>query len=140
MMKLLLAGLFPGFLGGFSGPVVGQAAVQRRGAQPAIGGPELFRETTRVSVDSAGAQGNFTSLDPSISADGRYVVFRSLATNLVPLDTNGKTNVFLHDRASGTTTRVSVDSAGEQGNGGSFDASISGDGSAARSAAAHRVL
>jgi Tol biopolymer transport system component len=84
--------------------------------------------TTRVSVDSAGNQGNAHSVYPAISADGRYVAFESDASNLVPGDTNGTTDVFVHDRQTGETTRVSVDSAGNQGNGGSFDPVISADG------------
>ena len=58
-----------------------------------------------------------TVITPSISADGRYVAFDSNATNLVPGDTNGYDDVFVHDRQTGQTTRVSVDSAGNQGNG-----------------------
>jgi len=84
-------------------------------------------QTTRVSVDSAGYQGNFGSGNPSISADGRYVAFHSIASNLVPGDTNTY-DVFVHDRQTGQTTRVSVDSAGYQGNFGSGNPSISADG------------
>jgi Tol biopolymer transport system component len=72
-------------------------------------------ETTRVSVDSAGNQGNADSHFPAISADGRYVAFQSLASNLVPGDTNNAADVFVYDRQTGETTRVSVDSAGNQG-------------------------
>ena len=72
--------------------------------------------TTRVSLDSAGNQGNFSSSGPSISADGRYVAFRSFADNLVPGDTNDERDVFVRDRQTGTTTRVSLDSVGNQGN------------------------
>lgn len=85
-------------------------------------------QTTRVSVSSTGTQGNDLSGNPGISADGRYVVFESLATNLVGGDTNGKWDVFVHDRQTGQTRRVSVGSTGAQGNGGSAGASISGDG------------
>ncbi len=86
--------------------------------------------TERVSVDSGGAPGNSDSgvYGISISADGRYVAFDSLATNLVPADTNGALDVFVRDRLSGTTTRVSVDSGGAQGNSDSFSPSISADG------------
>ncbi len=83
--------------------------------------------TTRVSVDSSGAQGNGASYSPSISAHGRYVAFHSLS-NLVPGDTNGADDVFVHDRTNSTTTRVSVDSSGAQGNGASYSPSISADG------------
>ena len=85
-------------------------------------------ETTRVSVTSNGEQGNSTSYEASISADGRYVVFESSANNLVSGDTNGTTDVFVHDRQTGETTRVSVASDGGQGNGGSYSPSISADG------------
>ncbi|WP_293129507.1 calcium-binding protein [Microcoleus sp. bin38.metabat.b11b12b14.051] len=74
--------------------------------------------TTRVSVDSAGNQGNDTSGSPSISADGRLVAFTSFAPNLVPGDTNNRSDIFVRDLSTNTTTRISVDSAGNQGNGG----------------------
>jgi Tol biopolymer transport system component len=85
-------------------------------------------QTERVSVDSSGVQGNGRSNFPSISADGRYVAFWSLADNLVSGDTNGAYDVFVHDRQSGQTERVSVDSSGAQANNSSFNPSISGDG------------
>src|SRR5205823_7255077 len=72
--------------------------------------------TERVSVDSAGNEGNGGSGGTAISADGRFVAFSSYATNLVAGDTNGVADVFVHDRQTGTTERVSVDSAGTQGN------------------------
>jgi Tol biopolymer transport system component len=103
------------------------------------GGPDVFVHdrqsgaTERVSVDSSGAQGNAGSgfVTVSISADGRYVAFVSDSTNLVPGDTNGFRDVFVHDRQSGATERVSVDSSGVQGNSSSglvSGVSISGDG------------
>ena len=98
--------------------------------------------TVRVSVDSAGAEGNNNSNFPSISGDGRYVAFESDATNLLGVgnDTNGSTDVFVHDRDTDedgqydepgevSTVRVSVDSAGAEGNGNSNNPSISADGS-----------
>jgi hypothetical protein len=85
--------------------------------------------TERVSVDSAGAEGNGSSSWASISADGRYVAFESLATNLVAGDTNGWPDVFVHDRVTGITERVSVDSTGAEGNGDSHRPELSGDGS-----------
>ena len=87
------------------------------------------RETTRVSVDSAAVQGDQGSFEPAISGDGRYVAFRSSATNLVAGDTNTRTDIFVHDRQTGETTRVSVDSSGVQGNSYSYQPAISGDGS-----------
>lgn len=73
--------------------------------------------TERVSVSSQGKQGDRESKPwPSaISADGRFVAFNSSATNLVPGDTNGAEDVFVHDRVTRVTTRVSVSSEGRQG-------------------------
>ena len=85
-------------------------------------------ETTRVSVDSSGTQGNGRSGSPSTSADGRYVAFYSAASNLVSGDTNDTWDVFVHDRSAGITTRVSVDSSGTEGNDTSRNLSISADG------------
>jgi Tol biopolymer transport system component len=73
-------------------------------------------ETKRVSVDSGGNQGNDVSGYPAISPDGRYVAFGSDASNLVSGDTNGVTDVFVHDCETGETTRVSVSSDGAEGN------------------------
>src|SRR5262245_2496236 len=68
--------------------------------------------TTRVSVASNGAQGNGDSGQPAMTPDGRFVVFTSLASNLVAGDGNAARDVFLHDRKTGETTRVSVRSDG----------------------------
>ena len=84
--------------------------------------------TERVSIDSTGAQANGGSWGETISADGRYVAFISDATNLVPGDTNGATDIFVRDRQTNTTERVSVDSAGAQANDFSGQPSISADG------------
>jgi len=85
--------------------------------------------TTRVNVDSSGAQANNRSDLASISADGRYVAFDSEASNLVPHDTNGRYDVFVHDRRTGETFRVSVDSMGFQANHLSWWGRIAPDGS-----------
>jgi len=66
----------------------------------------------RVSVSTGGIAGNDRSQFPSVSDDGRYISFRSEATNLVPNDTNGIADYFVRDRFTGTTERVSVDSLG----------------------------
>ena len=85
--------------------------------------------TTRVSVTSAGGQANGGgSGTVRLSADSRYVAFSSSATNLVTNDTNAAFDVFLHDRTTGQTTRVSVDESGAQANGGSGQSAISADG------------
>ncbi len=82
---------------------------------------------TRVSVDNAGTEGNNLSSDPAISSDGRYVAFWSRASNLVSGDSNGRADVFVRDRDLGTTMRVSLDSAGNQGNGDSWYPDFSPD-------------
>ncbi|MFN2582670.1 MAG: hypothetical protein ABR498_08025 [Candidatus Dormibacteria bacterium] len=79
----------------------------------------LTGTTTRVSVATDGSEGNESSYDPNISADGRYVAFFSDATNLVANDTNGFPDCFLRDMATGATTLVSLASDGSQGNAGS---------------------
>ncbi|MEP6987284.1 MAG: hypothetical protein ABI970_16895, partial [Chloroflexota bacterium] len=84
--------------------------------------------TERVSVSSSGLQANNISTSPGISADGRYVVFDSNASNLVPGDTNNKTDIFVHDRQTGSTERISVSSTGTQGNNQSITSVISADG------------
>src|SRR5689334_17711138 len=84
-------------------------------------------QITRVSVSTAGTEANGASFTPSVSADGRFVVFSSLATNLVADDTNGVADVFLRDRDTDTdgildeagavsTTRLSLGSGSLQAN------------------------
>jgi Tol biopolymer transport system component len=81
-----------------------------------------------VSVTAAGRSGNAQSWTPSVSADGRYVAFSSYATDLVPGDGNGTGDVFVRDRVSRTTVRVSVDSAGLDADAESWSPSVSADG------------
>lgn len=86
-------------------------------------------DLTRVSVDSSGAEANGRSFSGQLSADGRYVVFVSAATNLVPDDTNNAEDVFVKDRQTGAATLVSAASqTGEQANNGSGTPAISNDG------------
>jgi Tol biopolymer transport system component len=73
--------------------------------------------TTRVSVSTGGGQADGHSTQPTVSPDGRYVAFRSLASNLVAADTNGQQDVFIHDRHTGSTERVSVGPGNVQSNG-----------------------
>lgn len=84
--------------------------------------------TCRASVSSAGEQANDDSFLPSLSANGRLVAFKSLASNLVPNDSNGAADVFVHDCQAGTTELISVSTRGEIGDDNSFPPSISGDG------------
>ncbi len=84
--------------------------------------------TERVSVATGGAEGDGNSSEPAIDADGRFVAFESDATTLVSGDTNGTTDIFVHDRQTGTTERVSVATGGTEGNGNSVSAAISADG------------
>jgi Tol biopolymer transport system component len=86
------------------------------------------RVTHRVSVDSAGAQANEGSWQSTMSDDGRYVAFTSVATNLVAGDTNGQADVFVRDMATGLTTRVSVGGLGAEGSGWSEFPVLSGNG------------
>ena len=88
----------------------------------------LLGTTERVSVSSSGEQGNDTSYRPSVAAEGRFVAFASLASNLVPGDSNGREDIFVRDRLLGTTERVSVSSSGEEGNHSSPISTISADG------------
>src|SRR4051794_21844366 len=76
--------------------------------------------TERVSVSTPGHQATgcwVFSKAPAISADGRYVVFGSNATNLVPGDTNAAMDVFVRDVVAGTTVRANVTSDGGQSKG-----------------------
>ncbi|MCY2990669.1 MAG: S8 family serine peptidase [Planctomycetota bacterium] len=110
-------------------------------------GPDVFvydrqnRSLERVSVASDGTEGSCSTSEcwnvgqsyvkdtpPAISADGRFVAFQSFWDNLVPGDSNGFIDVFVHDRQTHTTERVSVASDGTEGNYFSFGPSISGDG------------
>ena len=81
-----------------------------------------------VSVNDSGAQGDDTSGQGVVSADGRYVAFTSFARNLVLEDTNFRNDVFVRDRVARTTRRVSVGSAGEQGDLDSLGPAIDSDG------------
>lgn len=73
-----------------------------------------------ASVATSGTQSNGPSTYAGLSGDGRYVVFTSSGSNLVASDTNGVDDVFVRDRFAATTTRISVDSGGQQSNGPSY--------------------
>ncbi len=72
--------------------------------------------TERVSLTDSGGEVNAGIGYGSMSADGRFVAFSTSATNVVPGDTNATWDIFVRDRQNGTTERVSVESAGVQGN------------------------
>lgn len=88
----------------------------------------LTGKTERVSIGSNGAQANGASRLPAISSDGRFVAFASLASNLVQNDTNSAEDVFIHDRATGVTERVSLSNSGAEGAGASHSPAVSRDG------------
>lgn len=87
-------------------------------------------ETRRVSLGRGGAQVRGASFFPALSADARYVAFASEAPDVVSGDTNGTTDVFVHDRQSGVTARASVGPGGVQGSmpSGRYGVAISADG------------
>jgi Tol biopolymer transport system component len=96
--------------------------------------------TMRISVAADGDQADSRGFDrstrrnlfmsrPFLSADGRYAAFTSRASNLVPDDRNGVSDVFVHDLLTGTTARVSVSADGEEADAASVVAGISADGS-----------
>ncbi len=96
-------------------------------AQPAAPGA-----TVRVSVPSSGGEASgfapSPTAPPAVSADGNIVAFESDSSNLVNGDTNGVTDIFVRDRGTGHTERVSVATDGTQGNKGSFRPGLSADG------------
>jgi uncharacterized repeat protein (TIGR01451 family) len=85
-------------------------------------------ETSRVSVAAGGAEANGGSGPPVLSADGNFVAFGSYATNLVAGDTNGKSDIFVHDRLTSETSRVSIATGGMEANGDVFGFAISANG------------
>lgn len=85
-------------------------------------------ETTRVSVASDGGEVDNSSGEPSISPDGRFMVFQSAASNLIEGDANGTIDIFLHDLETNTTIRVSVDWGGLEANLNSGYSSVSKNG------------
>jgi Tol biopolymer transport system component len=84
--------------------------------------------TERVSVGAGGVEGNGSSSLCSLSANGRFVAFASTASNLVAGDSNGVRDIFVRDRALGTTERVSASATGRAANGASGQPFVSADG------------
>lgn len=84
--------------------------------------------TTRVSVSSSGGEADGASSQLALSGDGQVVAFVSVATNLVAGDSNEQADVFVHERATGATSRASISSTGGQGDGQSYRPSLSREG------------
>ncbi|HWJ05546.1 MAG TPA: hypothetical protein VNS57_07120 [Steroidobacteraceae bacterium] len=84
--------------------------------------------TELISVAVDGVSGQSFSLDPAISADGRYVAFTSWVRNLVPNDVNGYHDVFVRDRQTRTTERVSLSANGAELSWGAAGPTVSGNG------------
>ncbi|WP_405869167.1 hypothetical protein [Streptomyces sp. NBC_00005] len=96
---------------------------------PATAAPAPRPQTERVTLTGTGEQGNENAYGPQFSADGRFAVFSAYASNLVPGDTNGNSDVFVRDLRKGTVERVSVGPDGAQAVGGESNAqAISADG------------
>jgi hypothetical protein len=107
-----------------------QSAQAELDDEPPAGSAEAG-SITRVSVASNGSEANGHSVNASISADGRYIAFDSAASNLVEGDSGRHRDVFIHDRETGETTRISQITYGdrvEEGDDGSSHPVISGNG------------
>jgi Tol biopolymer transport system component len=104
------------------------AAVTTAVLLPALAGAQFRGTATIADVSSEGEQADESAADPSISADGRFVAFASAASNLVPLDTNGDTDIFVYDTQTGVIERVSVTWQGQEARDDSEKPSISADG------------
>ncbi len=94
-------------------------------------GERLFASRTApqlVSVNSAGAPGNGDSIFPALNYDGRFVAFKSTSSNLAANDVNRVDDVFVHDRLTGSTERISVNRSGGDADDSSFPPSISDNG------------
>src|SRR4051812_30514172 len=105
-------------LGSTSGRSRASARLAAAGVAALLAGvaPARADTTERASVGPGGRQADDGNNGPlSISADGRFVAFVSVATNLVPGDTNGWADVFVRDRETGRTERASVGPGGRQG-------------------------
>jgi Tol biopolymer transport system component len=115
-------------LGATAAVVVGFVRVGGVDPRDVSGIPAPFGQGAPSRAALTPAPGNRYSEAPLISADGRFLAFDSHASNLVADDTNGRNDVFIRDRTSGKTTRVSVRTGGEQSNDASYLRAISADG------------
>jgi Tol biopolymer transport system component len=112
----------------FSSSASNLVAGDTNGVQDVFLRDQVSGYTTRVSVDSFGAQANGASSSPAISADSFYVAYQSMASNLVAGDTNSRPDVFVYHRITGVTTRISLATGGTQANSVSNSPAISTDG------------
>jgi Tol biopolymer transport system component len=117
-------GRFVGFLSDASNLVPGDT----NGTVDVFVHDRLTGGTARASVSSDGAEANGASAPAAISADGRFVTFNSEASNLVPSDTNGQRDIFVHDRLTGETERVNVSSSGDEANADTYIPALSANG------------
>lgn len=95
---------------------------------------DVFRVVARTGaielVSASGASADAVSGDASVSGDGRYVAFDSLASNLVPGDENDASDVFVYDAVTGVLVMASRPTGAQLlGNGNSGSTAISDDGS-----------
>ena len=117
-----------------SGRFVAFTSVATLAPTPGGSGAQIFmhdRQTGQpsvVSIDSLGNAGNGASSQPTISADGRFIAFTSVAPNLAPIPGASGAQIFLRDTQAGTTTLVSQDATNNAGNGASSQPTISADG------------
>lgn len=84
--------------------------------------------TTSIISLASGVPANDVSQLPNLSADGRFVAFTSFASDLVSNDANARADIFVHDRQTDTTTRVSVATNGDEADEGSLGSALSADG------------
>ncbi|MDQ2985551.1 MAG: calcium-binding protein [Armatimonadota bacterium] len=117
-------GRFVAFVSSASNLVVGDT----NGVEDVFVHDRLFGQTTRISINTSGVQGNNRSGSPAVDGNGRFVTFSSFASNLVASDTNNQGDVFIHDRVLGTTQVVSKSTGGVLGTHESRLPSISNDG------------
>ncbi len=128
-------GRFVAFLSHSPNLVAGDTTEPPGSSSPPDQGDVFVRDretdrTERVSVSSEGDEATHLSLSPAISGDGRFVSFKSLASNLVDGDTNQVDDVFLHDRDTDATERVNLSGSEQQADAGGFSGatSVSDDG------------
>ncbi len=112
----------------FSSSASNIAAWDKNGAWDIFLYDRKTKTVQRVSINAATIEGNLHSYSPALSGDGQFIVFRSLASNLVLGDNNGKCDIFVYDRANATVKRVNVDNGGGQANQDASSPCINGDG------------